>query len=116
VAELPSVEGCMIAVGEKIVTQGEWPEAMDVETVRDLEQRLASATVSASGKLPPVQTVTLFGEEQGISFFAAREVSVCVIHTARGFMPGVREKLAAAAEALSDGFAGPAVENSAPRE
>jgi len=48
-----------------------------------------------------MQHVTLFGEHLCTSVFNAGSASIAAFHRARVLLPGVREKLSAAVEALA---------------
>ena len=51
--------------------------------------------------LGPVACVSVNAAQHSVSYFTRGEICVCAIHGPRGFLPGVREKLTALADALA---------------
>ncbi len=100
---LPGMAACLLIVRHESAHAGEFPTAFDADAVRTLARQFAHALEGSAGKLGVgnVHHVTLFADGPCVSFFTEGEATVCAIHRARAFLPGVREGLAAAATALA---------------
>ncbi|HEV7869127.1 MAG TPA: hypothetical protein VGO90_15675 [Chthoniobacteraceae bacterium] len=98
-AALPGIQACVIATREQAVTGGSLPEGFDIAALLGLAPRVGEA----AGRLPigALQHFTLYGDRYSVSFFERRGLSICAVHRARSFVPGVREKLVAIADELS---------------
>ena len=100
---LPGVSACLLAARHESGTAGELPPGFDLPAVLALARQLTSAIDGSAESLGSgrVQHFTIFAEDACVSFFTQAEATVCAIHRTRAFLPGVREKLAAAAGALA---------------
>ncbi len=98
-ATLPGVHACVIATRDQAVTGGSLPEGFDLAALLGLAPRIREA----ASRMPigALKHFTIYGESYSISFFERRGLSLCAIHRARSFVPGVREKLVAIADELS---------------
>ena len=98
-ASLPGVYACVIATRDQAVTGGTLPEGFDLTALLGLAPRIREA----ASRMPigALKHFTIYGESYSISFFERRGLSLCAIHRARSFVPGVREKLVAIADELS---------------
>jgi hypothetical protein len=103
-AALPAVHGCLLLADGAVLRGGAWPAELDLKTLRDLRERLSGAAAAFPGTLPGVQAITLHTGALSLSFFDREPVCLCIVHSARGFLPGVREKLTLLAERLGAGF------------
>jgi hypothetical protein len=105
-AALPGVHGCLFLADGAALRGGAWPAELDVKTVCDLRERLTAAAAACPEKLPGVQAITLHTGAVSLSIFERSPVCLCIVHSARGFLPGVREKFTLLAEKLGAGFQG----------
>jgi hypothetical protein len=98
-AALPGIQACVIATREQAVTGGSLPEGFDLAALLGLAPRVGEA----AGRLPigALKHFTLYGDRYSVSFFERRGLSVCAVHRAPSFVPGVREKLVAIADELA---------------
>jgi uncharacterized protein YjbI with pentapeptide repeats len=106
----PGITGCMIVAGDALAQGGERPAGLDAEALCKLTKQLSAVAVAFPEELPAVQTYTLHVGNRALSIFARPHVSLCLVHSHRGFLPGVRERLAAVADTLSRGLGGEAEE------
>jgi plasmid stabilization system protein ParE len=100
---LPGLAACFLTVRHQSGHGGQLPDRFEPEAARALARQLASALDGSAEKLGSgrVQHLTIFAEDYCVSFFTQAEATVCAIHRTRSFLPGVRERLAAAATALA---------------
>ncbi|MEI6493518.1 MAG: hypothetical protein WCO94_13285, partial [Verrucomicrobiota bacterium] len=94
---LPGINSCVLAHGSIVVASHNVPDSVDLvsmsahasdmlKVMRDSSARMGIGTVPA---------VTLHTEKGVISFFNREDLTMLVFHRDRGFVPGVREKMAA---------------------
>lgn len=93
-AGLPGVEACVITVRGDAVQYGHLP--IEADALAEMAPRFADVRA-----LGPVACVTVNAAQHSVSYFTRGELCVCAIHGPRGFLPGVREKLAALADAIA---------------
>ncbi|MEQ1862735.1 MAG: hypothetical protein ABMA13_22675, partial [Chthoniobacteraceae bacterium] len=99
---LPGVSACWIAVRHESGHGGDLPPGFDADAARGIAVQLAAVADAADNLgVGRVQNPTIFADDGCVSFFTRGEATVCAILRTRAFLPGVREKLAAAADALS---------------
>ncbi len=106
----PGITGCMIVAGDALAQGGERPAGLDAQALCKLTKQLSAVALAFPEELPAVQTYTLHVGNRALSIFARPHVSLCLVHSHRGFLPGVRERLAAVADTLSRGLSGEAEE------
>lgn len=102
IARLPGLTACLIAAPGGLTTAGEIPPGFNPGEIREIARDLfqtAARNAARLGTIAP-RTVTLHGEPP-ISLFLERGVCLAVLHTDRGFLPGVREKLLILAEQVA---------------
>ncbi len=93
----PGINSCVLAQGSVIVASHKVPEGVDLismsahaaDMLRSMRESTARMGVGA------VPAVTLHTEKGVISFFHRDDLTMLVFHRDRGFIPGVREKMAA---------------------
>ena len=94
---LPGINSCVLSHGSVVVASHNVPDGVDLvsmsahaadmlKAMRDSSTRMGVGTVPA---------VTLHTEKGVISFFNRDDLTMLVFHRDRGFVPGVREKMAA---------------------
>ena len=102
-AALPGIHGCVLITRSAESHSGEIPAGLDPASIRELSQRLRGAMADRAEIFGPgeMQHLTLHAEQYSLSLFSRGEACACAIHRTRIFLPGVREKFAAAAEELA---------------
>jgi hypothetical protein len=96
-ATLPGLQACVLEVRHETAQGGAFSESPDPAAVRDLMAPLAATLAGREG-----EHITVFGEHGSMSIFARAEARLAVLHRARVFLPGIREKLIATIEALAE--------------
>lgn len=101
-AALPGIHGCILVTRSAESHGGDLPAGLDPAAIRDLSQRMRGALSDRAEtfRTGEVQHLTLHAEQYSLSLFTRGEACACAVHRARIFLPGVREKFAAAAEDL----------------
>jgi len=97
---LPGLLGCVLTLRDQSGESGELPAGMNPEALRACLPRIAGVIKGESAVLGEVQHLTLYGEHRCTSVFGSGAASVAVFHRTSVLLPGVREKLAAAVQAL----------------
>jgi len=92
----PGLSACVLDVRHEAAEAGDFSEGLDSAKIRGLIGPLAAALTGRTG-----EHISISGETGTISVFACGEARLAVVHRARVFLPGVREKLIATADALS---------------
>jgi hypothetical protein len=101
-AHLPGMMACVLKVRHEHTTAGELPEGFVVDSATLLSTQLSAAIDAWSQSLGgSIQHLTVFAEQHCVSVFARGQALALAVHRTRSFMPGVREKLAQAVEALA---------------
>ena len=95
---LPGINSCVLTLGPVVVVSHNVPGHVDLalmssQAVEVLEAVGKAAAHMGTGGVP---AVTLHTEKGIISFLHREELTLLVFHKDRGFLPGVREKLATA--------------------
>lgn len=90
---LPGLRACRLVSGEAITTHGSWPTE-DALKQTEATLRAAKATLSEA------EAITAHFGEYALTLFQSEATQLWAIHAARGFLPGVREKLLATVRAL----------------
>ena len=93
-AALPGVEACVITIRGDTVQYGHLP--IEADTLADMVPQFPGLRA-----LGPVACVTVNAAQHSVSFLTRADLCLCAIHGPRGFLPGVREKLTALADALA---------------
>ncbi|HYR58152.1 MAG TPA: hypothetical protein VEO95_05965, partial [Chthoniobacteraceae bacterium] len=98
-AVLPGIQACIIATRGETFLGGTLPQGFDLATLRGLSPQVGAA----ADRLPigELKNFTLYGVQYSVSFFERPSVSLCAVHRARSFVPGVREKLVAVVDELA---------------
>ena len=94
---LPGINSCVLTYGSLVVASHNVPEGIDLVSMSahaaDMLQSMRES--SARMGVGAVPAVTLHTEKGVISFFHRDDLTMLVFHKDRGFIPGVREKMAA---------------------
>ncbi len=94
---LPGINSCVLTHGSLVVASHNVPESIDLVSMSahaaDMLQSMRES--SARMGIGTVPAVTLHTEKGVISFFHRDDLTMLVFHKDRGFIPGVREKMAA---------------------
>ena len=99
VSALPGIQACVVSRRGEKAHAGELPSGFEFSELL----AFAPGVTQVAGRLPigALQHFTLYAETHSVSFFEAHEAYLCVVHRARSFIPGVREKLVTVADELS---------------
>lgn len=95
---LPGINSCVLAHGSIIVASHNVPDGVDLVSMSAHAADMLQAMRDSSARMGvgTVPAVTLHTEKGVISFFNREDLTLLVFHKDRGFVPGVREKMAAA--------------------
>ncbi|RYD74603.1 MAG: hypothetical protein EOP84_19635 [Verrucomicrobiaceae bacterium] len=105
VAALPGMHACALFAGDEAAQSGDFPSGFDLTALREMGVQFVSTATAFGGRLlgRGLENVTIQGGGYSATLFARAGLCLCVVHRARGFLPGVREKLAAVADELARG-------------
>lgn len=94
---LPGINSCVLAHGSLVVASHNVPEGVDLVSMSAHAAEMLQAMRESSARMGvgTVPAVTLHTEKGVISFFHRDDLTMLVFHKDRGFIPGVREKMAA---------------------
>ena len=95
--ELPGIHSCVLAHETVLIAAHNAPTNIDLVSLsaHASEMLAAMRTSTARMGVGSVPAVTLHTEKGVISFFHRDDLTMLVFHKDRGFVPGVREKMAA---------------------
>lgn len=95
---LPGINSCVLTHGSMVITAHNAPANVDLISLSahaaDMLRAMRESTARMGVGMVPA--VTLHTEKGVISFFSREDLTMLVFHKDRGFVPGVREKIAAA--------------------
>jgi hypothetical protein len=100
--DLPGVAGCVLFTPEILVAAGELPRGLTAARVRALGRQMAAAGEGAhdfADALPP--HLAIIGDTRALHFFFSGAAGIGAWLATRAFLPGVRERLHAAADLLA---------------
>jgi predicted regulator of Ras-like GTPase activity (Roadblock/LC7/MglB family) len=94
---LPGINSCVLAHGSVVVASHNVPDGVDLVSMSAHAADMLKAMRDSSARMGvgTVPAVTLHTEKGVISFFNREDLTMLVFHSGRGFIPGVREKMAA---------------------
>jgi len=94
---LPGISSCVLAHGSIVVASHNVPSGVDLVSMSAHAAEMLQAMRASSARMGvgTVPAVTLHTEKGVISFFHRDDLTMLVFHRDRGFIPGVREKMAA---------------------
>lgn len=94
---LPGINSCVLAHGSIVVASHNVPDSIDLVSMSAHASEMLQAMRDSSARMGigTVPAVTLHTEKGVISFFNREDLTMLVFHRDRGFVPGVREKMAA---------------------
>lgn len=100
---LPGITSCVLARGASVIAAHNVPVHVDIVSLSANATEMLRAMRESSARMGvgDVPAVTLHTEKGVISFFHSGELALLVFHKDRGFVPGVREKMATALGELS---------------
>ena len=105
VCALPGVNACVLASGASTATGGSVPPELALGTVGEASAKMFEMAADFAKRLSlggSPRSCTLQGSDYMATFFVQQHVCLCVFHRGtRGFFPGVREKLVAAAAEIA---------------
>jgi len=93
--ELPGLRACVLAHGDQVVCASNTVAGVDLRTLSKQAMTMLGQIRESSAQmgLGAVPAVTLHAEQGVLSFLHKGELCLLVLHTDRGFVPGVRERL-----------------------
>lgn len=93
--ELPGLDACVLAHGDRVICASKAPAGTDLQTLSGQAMTMLSQIRDSSEKmgLGAVPAVTLHADRGVVSFLHRGELCLLVLHSDRGFVPGVRERL-----------------------
>ena len=93
--ELPGLDACVLAHGDRVICASKAPADTDLQTLSGQAMTMLSQIRDSSEKmgLGAVPAVTLHADRGVVSFLHQGELCLLVLHSDRGFVPGVRERL-----------------------
>ncbi len=96
--ELPGINSCVLTHGSVVVAAHNAPAHVDLVSLSAHAADMLRAMRESSARMGvgTVPAVTLHTEKGVISFFHRGDLTMLVFHKDRGFVPGVREKMASA--------------------
>ena len=102
--QLPGLRACVLAHGEHVVCASQTPTGIDLQTLSGQAMTMLAQIRESSSNmgLGAVPAITLHAEQGALSFLHNGELCLLVLHTDRGFVPGVRERLQEMLGHLSD--------------
>ena len=111
--QLPGLRACVLAHGDHVVCASSTPVGMDLRNLSVQAMTMLTQIKESSEKmgLGAVPAITLHADQGVLSFLHQGELCLLVLHSDRGFVPGVRERLQemlgylSAARALPEGDA-----------
>jgi len=94
---LPGINSCVLAQGSLVVASHNVAEGIDLVSMSAHAAEMLQSMRESSARMGvgAVPAVTLHTEKGVISFFHRDDLTMLVFHKDRGFVPGVREKMAA---------------------
>jgi len=100
---LPGIRSCVLTHGDLVVSAHNVPEGLDLVSMSATAARMLDAMQESASQLGlgQVPALTLHTERGPLSVVRQGGLAMLVVHADRGFIPGVREKLAAALGELS---------------
>ncbi len=93
--QLPGLRACILAHGDQVVCASNTPPGVDLQNLSGQAMTMLAQIRESSSKmgLGNVPGVTLHADQGALSFLHNKELCLLVLHSDRGFLPGVRERL-----------------------
>ena len=93
--QLPGLRACILAHGDQVVCASNTPPGVDLQNLSGQAMTMLAQIRESSSKmgLGNVPGVTLHADQGALSFVHNKELCLLVLHSDRGFLPGVRERL-----------------------
>jgi predicted regulator of Ras-like GTPase activity (Roadblock/LC7/MglB family) len=101
--ELPGIRSCVLTREDAVVASHNVPENFDLVAMSSTASKMLAAMQESSSQLGigAVPALTLHTERGPLSIVQNNRLTLLVVHTDRGFIPGVREKLTSTLSELS---------------
>lgn len=92
---LPGIRSCILTKGSSVLSTFNVPEGIDLVSLTGNASAMLDAMRASSMRmgLGAIPAVTVHSEKGPVSFFHSDDLAMLIIHSDRGFIPGVREKL-----------------------
>ena len=96
--DLPGIKSCLLASDDAFIASQNVPDGLDIASLSSKATAMARAMHEASADMGigEIPALTLHTEKGPISIFQNENHTMLVFHADRGFIPGVREKVALA--------------------
>ena len=94
--QLPGLRACVLTHGDQVACASNAPAGIDLRVLSTQAMTMLSQIRDSSTQmgLGAVPAITLHAEQGILSFLYQGELCLLVLHADRGFIPGVRERLA----------------------
>ncbi len=101
--DLPGIRSCVLTREDSVIASHNVPENLDLVAMSSTASKMLAAMQESSSQLGigEIPALTLHTERGPLSIVQNNRLTMLVIHSDRGFIPGVREKLTAALTELS---------------
>jgi predicted regulator of Ras-like GTPase activity (Roadblock/LC7/MglB family) len=101
--DLPGIRSCVLTCEDSVIASHNVPENLDLVAMSSTASKMLQAMQESSSQLGigAIPALTLHTERGPLSIVQNNRLTMLVIHSDRGFIPGVREKLTAALGELS---------------
>lgn len=102
--QLPGIQSCVLATENQIIAASQsLPEGLDVAALSAKASAMLRAMQDASGEMGigDIPAITLHTARGPLSLFQKDHLAMLVFHGDRGFIPGVREKISAVMQELT---------------
>jgi hypothetical protein len=101
--ELPGIKSCLLTHDNSVVSSHNVPDGVDIVSLSGNASAMLHAMREASSGmgLGTIPALTLHSDKGPLTIFHQENLSLFVFHGDRGFIPGVREKMTAALNGLS---------------
>ena len=95
--ELPGIHSCVLTREDAVIASHNVPENLDLVAMSSTASKMLAAMQESSSQLGigAIPALTLHTERGPLSIIQNNRLTMLVIHSDRGFIPGVREKLTA---------------------
>lgn len=101
--ELPGIQSCVLTREDGVVASHNLPKNLDLLAMSSTASKMLAAMQESSSQLGigAIPALTLHTERGPLSIIQNNRLTMLVIHSDRGFIPGVREKLTTTLSELS---------------
>jgi predicted regulator of Ras-like GTPase activity (Roadblock/LC7/MglB family) len=103
ISRLPGIRACMVMLNDGQELAGNFSEDEGAAGLSAMAPPFYRRVASFARELElgELKTCSIYTDERLISFFKSGDVCLTILHSGRGFLPGVREKLTVVTRELS---------------